>query len=157
MPENEFEKQIQSRLDSLNLEPSAAVWQQVEYRIRKDKRRRWFIWIPILAAGLGAGVWLVSDSGKSSLANHAAVETNAGEATTPIATPEKQSDQTSRNDPANAEENKLHQRLGENTNDTNPNGSRNRFWPINCRNKLMIILRQQDNIAENNLINSRSY
>ena len=67
MPENEFEKNIQGRLDSLSLEPSPAVWQGVELRIRKDKRkRRWFIWLP-LAAALGTGMWLWLGNGSDAV------------------------------------------------------------------------------------------
>ena len=67
MPENEFEKKIQGRLDSLSLEPSPAVWQEVELRIRKDKRkRRWLIWLP-LAAALGTGMWLWLGNGSDAV------------------------------------------------------------------------------------------
>jgi len=67
MPENEFEKNIQGRLDLLSLEPSPAVWQGVELRIRKDKRkRRWFIWLP-LAAALGTGMWLWLGNGSDAV------------------------------------------------------------------------------------------
>jgi len=159
MPENEFEKQIQSRLDSLNLEPSAAVWQQVEYRIRKDKRRRWFIWIPLLAAGLGAGIWLVSNSGGGSLANNAAVETNAATPTAPTARPEKNSDQTSDNDQARSEENKLQQGVGENDNRTQKSDAKSqRVLANDERNNLHHHTRQQrPGITENGFIDNRDH
>ena len=87
MPENEFEKQVKDRLDSLNLEPSAAVWQQVEFRIRKDKRRRWFIWIPLLAAGIGAGIWLMPAAEKGNLTNKSTLKQNADGGTSVAAKP----------------------------------------------------------------------
>jgi hypothetical protein len=41
MPVNEFEKQVQQKMDELQLRPSTEVWEEVEKRIRKEKKRRW--------------------------------------------------------------------------------------------------------------------
>src|ERR1035437_6008350 len=43
MQENEFEKQVQQKMDELKLHPSDAVWQKIEARIKKEKRRRWIL------------------------------------------------------------------------------------------------------------------
>ena len=57
MPANEFEKKIQQRMDELKLAPSGEVWEQVELRIRKEKKRRRIIfWVPFLFLGLGGGL-----------------------------------------------------------------------------------------------------
>ena len=65
MPGHEFEKNVQQRLDELKLRPSDAVWNNVEYSIRKDKRRRRIIlWIPILLLFIGtSGYFLVNKNG----------------------------------------------------------------------------------------------
>jgi hypothetical protein len=58
MRENEFEKQVQQKMDEFQLEPSASVWQKVEEEIRKKKRRRiiFFFILPgvLLLAALSA-------------------------------------------------------------------------------------------------------
>ncbi len=54
MPVNEFERQVQQKMDELQLRPSAEVWEEVEKKMRKEKkRRRLFIWLPLLALLLG--------------------------------------------------------------------------------------------------------
>src|SRR5687767_10293687 len=58
MPVNEFEKQVQQKLDELQLRPSPAVWTDVEKQIRKEKKRRrvivfWWL-LPLLLTGAGA-------------------------------------------------------------------------------------------------------
>ena len=63
MPVNDFEKQVQQKMDELQLRPSAEVWEEVEKRIRKEKKRRWFIlWFFIFGALLlgGTGWWLMA-------------------------------------------------------------------------------------------------
>jgi len=57
MPANEFEKKVKQRMDELKLAPSGEVWEQVELRIRKEKKRRRIIfWLPFLFLGLGGGL-----------------------------------------------------------------------------------------------------
>jgi hypothetical protein len=63
MPVNDFEKQVQQKMDELQLRPSAEVWEEVEKRIRKEKKRRWFIlWVFIFGVLLlgGTGWWLTA-------------------------------------------------------------------------------------------------
>ncbi|MFT3947665.1 MAG: outer membrane beta-barrel protein [Agriterribacter sp.] len=62
MPESNFEKQVQQMFEGLKFKPSDNVWQNVEERIKKDKRDRKFIfWIPtatLLLLLVGAGAYL---------------------------------------------------------------------------------------------------
>jgi hypothetical protein len=60
--QNEFEKQVQQKMEELKLVPSEPVWQKVEMQIRKKKdRRRLVFWIPLFALLLGGGLWFVID------------------------------------------------------------------------------------------------
>jgi Outer membrane protein beta-barrel domain len=52
MPENNFERHVQDKMDELRLRPSPAVWSAVELELRKKKRRRVVFFI-FLLAGLG--------------------------------------------------------------------------------------------------------
>jgi hypothetical protein len=57
MPVNEFEKQVQQRMEELKLTPSAEVWMEVEKRIRKEKkRRRILFWWLLPGLLLGGGL-----------------------------------------------------------------------------------------------------
>lgn len=64
MHEQNFEKQVQQKMEELSLTPSAPVWQKVEGEIRKKKdRRRLIFWLlPLLLVGGGAW-WLLSGTG----------------------------------------------------------------------------------------------
>jgi hypothetical protein len=60
--QNEFEKQVQQKMEELKLVPSEPVWQKVEMQIRKEKdRRRMIFWIPLFAILLGGGLWVGID------------------------------------------------------------------------------------------------
>ncbi|MDE3249724.1 MAG: PorT family protein [Bacteroidota bacterium] len=59
MPVNDFEKQVQQKMDELQFAPSAAVWQQVEARIAPRRRRRLFFLLPLLVLVAGAGWWWI--------------------------------------------------------------------------------------------------
>lgn len=63
MHEQNFEKQVQQKMEELSLTPSAPVWQKVEEQIRKKKdRRRLVFWLlPLLLAG-GSAWWFLSGS-----------------------------------------------------------------------------------------------
>lgn len=69
MPVNEFERQVQQKMDELQLRPSAEVWEEVERRVRKEKKRRLLIiWLPLLALLLGGtGVLLYINKNKNDL------------------------------------------------------------------------------------------
>ena len=49
MQENEFERKVQQKMDSLRLRPSGAVWENVEHELRKKKKRRVVFYIFLLA------------------------------------------------------------------------------------------------------------
>ena len=69
MPGNEFEKQVQQKMDELKFVPSAAVWQEVEKQIKERKKRRLpFLWLLLLGVLLGGATWLytVKNTGEPS-------------------------------------------------------------------------------------------
>ena len=65
MPENNFEKNVQQRMEELKLQPSGTVWGKVYDKIRKEKKRRrfivWFLLFAFLLLG-GGGWWLLRDN-----------------------------------------------------------------------------------------------
>jgi hypothetical protein len=86
--QNEFEKQVQKKMEELKLVPSDPVWQKVEEQIRKKKERRrfFFFFLPSTALLIAATWWLISDNshsfsvppsgttGKPSASTHASVK-----------------------------------------------------------------------------------
>lgn len=67
--QNEFEKQVQKKMEELQLVPSLPVWQKVEMQIRKKKdRRRLIFWIPLLLLLTGGGLWMGIDHYSNRLA-----------------------------------------------------------------------------------------
>ncbi len=77
MPVNDFEKQVQQRMDELQLRPSAEVWEEVEKRIRKEKKRRWAIlWFFLLGALLLGGIswWLLTGNKQQITSGNTAVQ-----------------------------------------------------------------------------------
>lgn len=53
MKENDFEKQVQQKMDELKIHPSGAVWQKIKGQIKKEKRRRWILFfIPVVLIGI---------------------------------------------------------------------------------------------------------
>jgi len=69
--QNEFEKQVQQKMEELKLVPSEPVWQKVEIQIQKKKdRRRMILWIPLFLL-IGAGLWLgINENSNSSSFHH---------------------------------------------------------------------------------------
>ena len=68
MQENEFEKQVQQKMEELKLDPSAEVWTEVERRIRKEKKRRFIFWwwplfFLLLGGGIVTGIWFSNEKG----------------------------------------------------------------------------------------------
>lgn len=56
MGNDSFENKLEQELNGLQIQPSTAVWQQVEIRIRKEKKKRVFFWLfitGIVMAGIG--------------------------------------------------------------------------------------------------------
>ncbi|HZH99624.1 MAG TPA: hypothetical protein VEX63_00670, partial [Flavisolibacter sp.] len=66
MQEQNFEKQVQQKMDELSLTPSAPVWQKVQSEIgHKKERRRVALWVSSFLLLLLAGAWwLFSASNK---------------------------------------------------------------------------------------------
>src|SRR5690349_17265857 len=75
MQEQNFEKQVRSKMDELSFVPSAPVWDKVEEQIRKKKeKRRIIFWLlPVFVIG-GLGLWLMNEKGnpneKTEIATH---------------------------------------------------------------------------------------
>jgi hypothetical protein len=66
MQENEFEKQLRQKMEELRLNPSNAIWQNIEANIPKKKRRR-LVWllIPLLLVLLCGGYWFLNSINES--------------------------------------------------------------------------------------------
>jgi hypothetical protein len=61
--QSEFEKQVQQRMEELQLTPSEPVWLNIKEQIRKKRKRRMVIWVPLLFLLLGGGTWSLYRSG----------------------------------------------------------------------------------------------
>ncbi len=83
MPVNDFEKQVQQKMDELQFAPSDAVWHEVEKQITPRKRRRLFIWLPLLVLLLG-GAALLYNTGKKDTAISVAATSGAADDHTAI-------------------------------------------------------------------------
>lgn len=72
MEENKFEKQVQQKMDELQIQPSDVVWKKIGNRIEKKKSNRWG-WIILflsIAFILSCGYWLWTIQEQKSLANN---------------------------------------------------------------------------------------
>jgi hypothetical protein len=73
MHENEFEKQVQKKMEELHFVPSDAVWKKVDKEINKDeKRRRPVFWL-LLFAGLmlaGGGYYFIAAKKNADIASN---------------------------------------------------------------------------------------
>ena len=60
MEENKFEKQVQQKMDELEIRPSDTVWEKIESQLEKKKNHRWGLIILFLLSGLilSGGYWL---------------------------------------------------------------------------------------------------
>src|SRR5687768_892775 len=68
MPANEFEKNVQQKMEGFKLNPSGEVWQGVERRIRREKRRRGMFYLLLLGGlllGSGVTFLLLNNKNKS--------------------------------------------------------------------------------------------
>lgn len=84
--QNEFEKQVQQKMEELNLVPSEPVWQKVELQIRRKKdRRRLFFWLPLAVLLVGGGLWYaMSESSKTSSSENTRSQTEKQTTDTPL-------------------------------------------------------------------------
>ena len=65
MQENNFEKKVQQTMDGLALSPSGEVWKKIQVEIEKkrDKKRRWFIFILFfICLAAGGSIWILQYS-----------------------------------------------------------------------------------------------
>ncbi len=64
MQKNEFEKQVQQKMEELKLDPSGTVWSKIEARISKRKSRRFgfIFFVTILMGFLCGGYWLLNST-----------------------------------------------------------------------------------------------
>jgi hypothetical protein len=58
MSDKSFEQQVREELSDLRMKPTAAVWETVAASLKKERKRRWVLWIFFLLVGLsGATLW----------------------------------------------------------------------------------------------------
>lgn len=58
MSDKSFEQQVREELSDLRMKPNAAVWESVAASLKKERKRRWVLWMFLLLAGLsGTAVW----------------------------------------------------------------------------------------------------
>jgi len=58
MSDKSFEQQVREELSDLRMKPNAAVWEAVAASLKKERKRRWVLWIFFLLAGLsGTALW----------------------------------------------------------------------------------------------------
>jgi len=89
MSDHKFEKQVRQKLNNLTLTPSASAWVNIEDRLRGHRRRAPFLWLPLLLAGMVAGGYLISHSGKSTLVPKTTLIENKAIGMSPLATKQK--------------------------------------------------------------------
>lgn len=77
-----FEKSIENRMEGFQLKPSEAVWQKVEKRIQKEKKRKALIWWWIMGIAMaGACIQFLQDAEKNEQTISAANTKNISENT----------------------------------------------------------------------------
>jgi hypothetical protein len=57
MPDRSFEQQVQEELADLRIQPGTASWQVVETSLKKERKRRWLLWLLALMLCCGSS-WL---------------------------------------------------------------------------------------------------
>ena len=61
MSDKSFEQQVREELSDLRMKPNAAVWEFVAASLKKDRKRRWAVWMVFLLAGIsGTALWWVA-------------------------------------------------------------------------------------------------
>src|SRR5688572_4830154 len=66
MQKNEFEKQVQQRMEELKIHPSDSIWPNIEAHLSKKKRRRLaWVFFPILLMCFCGGYWLINSVNES--------------------------------------------------------------------------------------------
>ncbi|MEY3576871.1 MAG: hypothetical protein RL394_453 [Bacteroidota bacterium] len=63
MGNNSFENKLEQEMKGLQIQPSDAIWQQVEAKIQKEKKRKAMIWFSIMAMAIaGVGIQFLQDA-----------------------------------------------------------------------------------------------
>ena len=61
--QNNFEKQVQQKMDELSFVPTEPVWKKIEEQIRQKKdRSKLIIWLPMLLLLLAGGFWWLNST-----------------------------------------------------------------------------------------------
>lgn len=96
MPVNEFEKQVQQKMNELQLHPSGEVWEEVQARIRREKRRRRGIifWWLLAALLVGSGSTWYFATQRNQVANADNKSASAQPANHETAIQQKENEQT---------------------------------------------------------------
>ncbi len=96
MPVNEFEKQVQQKMEDLKFTPSAEVWTEVEKRIRKEKRRRriifWWLLPGLLLGGAAAFYYTQSKNDSPHIIQSTGPVSNEKDEPVPFTTAENKND-----------------------------------------------------------------
>ncbi len=56
MADKSFEQQVKNELSELRMKPDASVWTGVEAALHKERKRRWLVWLFLLAGVAGASL-----------------------------------------------------------------------------------------------------
>ena len=88
MPANEFEKQVQQKLEELQIRPTASVWSEVESQLRREKKRRrivlfWWLLPVLLATGGGAYYFINQNQNNPVISNTNEIQKDPVTTTTP--------------------------------------------------------------------------
>lgn len=83
MPENEFEKQVRELMEKFTLTPSEAAWKKIEPRIVKEKRRRrWLVLFFVFAGLMVSGYFMYNGLNEKGTSTVNALTKNKEEKTT---------------------------------------------------------------------------
>ena len=79
MQENNFERQVQQKMDGLTLSPSTAVWQkmQLELEKKRNKKKGWVIIILLLICITGGGLIFIPKHSKTTISKNEVIKYNA--------------------------------------------------------------------------------
>ncbi|HEY5405567.1 MAG TPA: hypothetical protein VIJ92_00705 [Ginsengibacter sp.] len=71
MEENKFEKQVQQKMDELQIQPSESIWEKIEVQIGKKKKRKWGVLILFLCIGvLLSGTYCLWNAGRQEVSKN---------------------------------------------------------------------------------------
>ncbi|MFZ6024996.1 MAG: hypothetical protein ACOYVG_11155 [Bacteroidota bacterium] len=72
MSDKSFEQQVREELSDLRIKPNAAVWESVATSLKKERKRRWVLWMFFLLAGLSVTAlwWMIQEQPAASQLSH---------------------------------------------------------------------------------------